>query len=104
MDLAFEDEDHVLGFGAFFEEDVSGLCDELLTVAGKPEPFFERKAMEGTDAFEGLGDLLWRRGMGGGLESEGEHEASEGGNRIADGWGRQGKLRQPGLRACGAVI
>jgi hypothetical protein len=78
MDLAFENEEHVLGGGAFFKEDVAGVCDELLPMAREPEAIFKGKSMKGTDAFEGFGDFLGRGGRGESGDSWGEHPVTSG--------------------------
>ena len=65
MDLPFEDQHHVLGRRAFFKQNVAGIGDEFLPVAGQPKAIFKRQAMQGTDVIEGGGDLLRRRGRGG---------------------------------------
>jgi len=78
MNLAFEDEHHMLGRSALFVEDVAGAGDHLGAVAGEPEAVFEGQAVERADAVEGLGYLFdWGR-QGGGCNGEGKHPGTSG--------------------------
>jgi hypothetical protein len=47
VDLALEDEHHVVGRCAFFKQNVAGIGDDFLTVAGQPQAILERQVVQG---------------------------------------------------------
>jgi hypothetical protein len=62
MNLAFEDEDHMLGRSAFIVKHVTWIRRHFLTVTRQPQAIFKRQAMQGANAIEGFGDLFdWCR-------------------------------------------
>jgi hypothetical protein len=50
--LAFKDEEHAIRGLALFEEDVSRLRDDLLSVPGEPEAIFKRQTLQRRNAIE----------------------------------------------------
>ena len=73
MNLAFEDEDHVLGRSAFLEENVARIGDVFLAVTREPQTIFKRKAVERADVIDGFRDFFKRRGSGGSDDGGGKH-------------------------------
>ena len=78
VDFAFEDEDHVRGLSALFEENIAGVGDELLSVVGEPEAFFQRQVVEWANAQKSVGDLVDRGGRGWRDYGLGEHPGTSG--------------------------
>ena len=89
VNLALEDEDHVLGRSAFFEQDVAGIGHVFLAVTGEPHAFLEGQAVEGADVLEGVGDFFGRCGSrrcdNGGGKHAGDLRVLRQDSRWADG-------------------
>jgi len=64
VNLPFEDQDHPVGWLAFFEENVSGLRNDFFAMLRKPEAVFEGEPLERRDALKRGRDILSGRGTG----------------------------------------
>jgi len=78
MDFAPEDEHHVLGWCAFFKEDLTGSGNQLTAVMGEPETVFQSQAVQRADAVDGFRDFFGGSRTGRGSDGGGEHPGTSG--------------------------
>jgi len=85
MNLPFQNQDHAVGRGAFFEKYVPGLGHYLFAVSCQPQPVLKRKTVQWADAFNRFRDLFDGGGTGGGRNAGGKHPGPPGCKyRISD--------------------
>jgi hypothetical protein len=62
VNLALEDKNHMLGWGAFLIKHVAWIGRHFLAVTRQPQAILKRQAMQGANAIESFRDLFnWCR-------------------------------------------
>ncbi len=94
MDLAFEDEHHVLGRSTLLKQNVAGVGHKFLAMAGEPEAILGRQAVQRADVVDGGRDLFERSGSGRRGNVRGKHPGTSGA-QIQDRGSRRGVFHSP---------
>jgi hypothetical protein len=78
VNLSLENQDHSICRIAFFKEDVAGLRNDLVGMAGEPEAIFKGQTLKRDNAIDRGRNRFGRRRTGGHTNSWGVHPGTSG--------------------------